>query len=174
MDLDNGIAGKTVILGNKTYELDKLSPEERFRVRHEVMHEKHKGHESMHMEMVLVLLVSLVVCQFVILFWKSYHIRSYQFFTMIAMWLIPFGLSIKFFYFRFIIIWICFTIITVYATRRASRQPIEPNTPRLVYKWFLLVYKVSYGFAIGGYFLIMMTFLGINNLLLISPQVIDK
>ncbi|CAF4995532.1 unnamed protein product, partial [Rotaria socialis] len=28
----------------------------------------------------------------------------------------------------------------------------------------------SYGFAIGGYFLIMMTFLGINNLLLISPQ----
>ncbi len=50
------------------------------------------------------------------------------------------------------------------------------NTPfasvyRLVYKWFLLVYKVSYGLAIGGYFLIMMTFLGINNLLLISPQV---
>lgn len=43
---------------------------------------------------------------------------------------------------------------------------------RLVYKWFLLVYKVSYGLAIGGYFLIMMTFLGINNLLLISPQVI--
>ncbi len=42
---------------------------------------------------------------------------------------------------------------------------------RLVYKWFLLVYKVSYGLAIGGYFLVMMTFLGINNLLLISPQV---
>jgi RING finger protein 121 len=42
---------------------------------------------------------------------------------------------------------------------------------RLVYKWFLLVYKISYGLAIGGYFLIMMTFLGINNLLLISPNV---
>ena len=42
---------------------------------------------------------------------------------------------------------------------------------RLVYKWFLLVYKVSYGLTIGGYFLIMMTFLGITNLLLISPQV---
>ncbi len=42
---------------------------------------------------------------------------------------------------------------------------------RLVYKWFLLVYKISYGLAIGGYFLIMMTFLGINNLLLISPEV---
>lgn len=41
----------------------------------------------------------------------------------------------------------------------------------LVYKWFLLVYKVSYGLAIAGYFLIMMTFLGINNLFLVAPQV---
>jgi hypothetical protein len=49
---------------------------------------------------------------------------------MIAMWVIPFGLAIKFFYIRFIIIWICFTIITTYVTRRATRQPIEPNTPR--------------------------------------------
>jgi hypothetical protein len=45
---------------------------------------------------------------------------------------------------------------------------------RLVYKWFLLVYKVSYGLAIAGYLIVMMTFLGINNLLLILPQVIEK
>jgi hypothetical protein len=32
----------------------------------------------MHAEMVLVLLLSLVVCQFIILFWKNYHLRSYQ------------------------------------------------------------------------------------------------
>ena len=64
------------------------------------------------------------------------------------MWLIPFGLAIRFFYIRFIIIWICFSFITIYVTQRASRQPIEPNTPRLVYKWFLLVYKVSYGLCV--------------------------
>jgi hypothetical protein len=113
---------------------------------------------------------------------------------MIAMWLIPFGLSIKFFYIRFILIWCFFTAVTVYVTRRATRQPVIPTTPRwrwafcpsrtrmcttsllsrLVYKWFLLVYKVSYGLAIGGYCLIMMTFLGINNLLLISPQVSQR
>lgn len=105
------------------------------------------------------------------------------------MWLIPFGLSIKFFYIRFILIWCFFTAVTTYVTRRATRQPVIPTTPRwrrefalsrahwtsshsrLVYKWFLLVYKVSYGLAIGGYCLIMMTFLGINNLLLIAPQV---
>ncbi|CAF5222072.1 unnamed protein product, partial [Rotaria magnacalcarata] len=122
------------------------------------------------MEMILVLLVSLVISQLLLLVWQKYHIRSYQYFTLLGMWLIPLGLSIRFFYIRFIIIWIFFTIITGYVTRRATRQPIEPNTPRLVYKWFLLVYKVSYGLAIGGYCLLMMTFLGINVLLLISPQ----
>ena len=32
----------------------------------------------MHMEMLLVLLLSLVVCQFAILLWKKYHLKSYQ------------------------------------------------------------------------------------------------
>ena len=49
---------------------------------------------------------------------------------MIAMWVVPFGLSIKFFYLRFIIIWICYTFLTFYVTQKATRQPIEPNTPR--------------------------------------------
>ena len=32
----------------------------------------------MHMEMLLVLLLSLVICQFVILLWKNYYLKSYQ------------------------------------------------------------------------------------------------
>lgn len=42
------------------------------------MHAKHKGHEAMHMEMIVILLVSLVVCQCLLLIWKSFHLRSYQ------------------------------------------------------------------------------------------------
>jgi len=49
---------------------------------------------------------------------------------MIGMWIIPLGLSIKFIYIRFIIIWCFFSLITIYVTRRATRQPIAPNTPR--------------------------------------------
>ena len=41
---------------------------------------------------------------------------------------------------------------------------------RLVYKWFLLVYKVSYGIGLVGYFVIMCTLFGLNILLLIKPQ----
>ena len=41
---------------------------------------------------------------------------------------------------------------------------------RLVYKWFLLIYKLSYGVGIIGYFIIMCTLFGINIVLAIKPQ----
>lgn len=41
---------------------------------------------------------------------------------------------------------------------------------RLVYKWFLLIYKLSYAIGIIGYFIIMCTLFGLNILLLIKPQ----
>jgi len=41
---------------------------------------------------------------------------------------------------------------------------------RLVYKWFILMYKISYFAGITGYMVIMFTLLGLNLLLLIKPQ----
>lgn len=48
------------------------------RVEHQRMHEKHRGHEAMHAEMVLILIVTLVVAQIVLVQWKQRHFRSYQ------------------------------------------------------------------------------------------------
>lgn len=42
------------------------------------MYEKHKGHESMHMEMVVILLVTLIIAQVVLVEWKKRHYRSYS------------------------------------------------------------------------------------------------
>lgn len=42
------------------------------------MHEKHKGHESMHAEMVIILLITLVVAQIVLVEWKKRHYKSYS------------------------------------------------------------------------------------------------
>jgi hypothetical protein len=47
-------------------------------LRHEAMHEKHKGHESMHAEMILVLLMTLVVSQILLVIWKTKHFKSFQ------------------------------------------------------------------------------------------------
>lgn len=42
------------------------------------MHEKHKGHEAMHLEMILILLVTLIVAQIALVEWKKRHYRSYS------------------------------------------------------------------------------------------------
>jgi RING finger protein 121 len=103
------------------------------RLKHEALHEKHRGHESMHAEMVLILLVTLVVSQFFLVFWKTKHFKSFQFVTMIGMWIIPFIISLKLLHVRFIIIWIIFTVITSIVAFKSSRVPINRTTPRQVY-----------------------------------------
>lgn len=45
---------------------------------HQQMHEKHKGHDAMHAEMVIILLVTLVVAQVALVEWKKRHYRSYS------------------------------------------------------------------------------------------------
>lgn len=104
-----------------------------YRLRHEALHEKHRGHESMHAEMVLILLVTLVISQFVLVFWRTRHFKSFQFVTMIGMWIIPFVISLKFGHIRFIVIWCIFTVITSLIAFKSSRVPISRTTPRLVY-----------------------------------------
>lgn len=42
------------------------------------MHEKHKGHDAMHAEMVLVLLVTLIVSQILLVLWRTKHLKSFQ------------------------------------------------------------------------------------------------
>jgi RING finger protein 121 len=88
---------------------------------------------------------------------------------MIGMWFIPFLISLKFMHIRFLLIWLVFTAVTVWIGRKANQAPIEQTTPRLLYKWFLFVHKVSYVLGIVGYMGLMLTFLGLNFLLFISP-----
>ena len=42
---------------------------------------------------------------------------------------------------------------------------------RLVYKWFLLIYKISYSLGIFGYIIMMATFLGLYLFFGTKPQV---
>lgn len=42
------------------------------------MHEQHRGHESMHAEMLLILLVTLTAAQVGLVTWKKKHFKSYQ------------------------------------------------------------------------------------------------
>ncbi|CAG9857046.1 unnamed protein product [Phyllotreta striolata] len=149
-----------VIMGNRT--VDQLSSEEKYRLEHQKMHEEHRGHEKMHAEMVLISVVTLVVVQLCLIEWKKRHYRSYSLVTLLGMWLVPLGLSLRSRYWRFIFIWLLFSCITSLIVRKAIQKPINQTTPRLVYKWFLLLHKLSYVLGLIGYFVMMATFFGLN------------
>ena len=42
------------------------------------MHEKHKGHESMHAEMILILFATLIISQIALVKWKQMYPNSYH------------------------------------------------------------------------------------------------
>uniref|UniRef100_A0A8C3SQ40 Ring finger protein 175 n=1 Tax=Chelydra serpentina TaxID=8475 RepID=A0A8C3SQ40_CHESE len=115
------------------------------------MHARPHGHESMHMEMVLIFSATLVVAQIVLVQWKQRHCRSYN------MWVVPLYFTIKLYWWRFLSMWGMFSVITSYIIFRATCKSLSGRTPRLVYKWFLLIYKLSYAIGIVGYLAIMFT-----------------
>lgn len=47
-------------------------------MQHERLHVKHRGHEAMHAEMVLILVATLLVAQIALVQWKQRHQRSYN------------------------------------------------------------------------------------------------
>eukprot|EP00794_Sanderia_malayensis_P006921 gene6921-7699_t len=155
------------MLNNITRELTK---EELRRLEHQRLHEKHKGHEAMHLEMILILLATLIVAQLVLFKWKQYHNKSYQMVTLAGVWLIPLYFNIKLGWYRMLVVWTIFSLISLFIIRKASTYPMQPTTPRLVYKWFYTVHRVTYVLGIIGYAIIMGTFLGMNLMLMISPD----
>ena len=57
---------------------DKLKPEEKWKLEHMRLHEKHRGHESMHAEMILILFATLVISQIALVKWKQIYPSSYH------------------------------------------------------------------------------------------------
>lgn len=123
-----------------------------------IYEKQHHGHESMHAKMLLVLLVTVLVVQIIIVEWKKIHFKSYQvrsfwkyvkdliqhkpncktvilkyifqLITLVAMWIIPFGISLRNHWWRFIFLWLVSSCITGLVVRKAVQKPIAGTTPR--------------------------------------------
>ncbi|KAF1613653.1 UNVERIFIED_CONTAM: hypothetical protein FQV15_0005287, partial [Eudyptes pachyrhynchus] len=131
-----------------------------FRLQHWKMHVKHHSCESMYMEMVLVFIATLVVAQIVLVQWKQRHFLPTV--TLLQMWVVPLYFTIRLYWWRPLSMRGILSVITSYITVRATCKPLSGRTPQLVYKWFLLIYKLSYVVGIVGYLAIMFTMFGFN------------
>lgn len=138
--------------------LSHFSPEQR---EHLLMHKKHLGHEGMHAAMFFVLIGTIAVAQIVLIAWKRRHQKSYQNVSMFCMWLVPFGIAVYNHWVRFVSIWLLISILTsALISRPLMKKDLHGSTPRLVYKWFFVLYSVSSVIAVTGYTVIMATFFG--------------
>ena len=146
--------------------------EERFRLEHEELHRKHMGHDVMHAEMFIIFIIAMIVAQVILFLWKRKHFRSYQRATLIALWVIPFLICVRKGWWRFVITWFVFSGVSLYIWRMVTRPIISGRAPRLVYKYFLFLHKLSYVLGIGGYFALMSGLMGINVLFWISTNTI--
>jgi len=147
-----------------TITTEELSEEIRWQKEHEEMHRKHQGHDAMHAEMFIIFIVSMIVAQIVLMVWKRRHFRSYQTATLFGLWLIPCLISLHKFWWRFICSWLIYTSTSSYIWFLVTRSIISGRTPRLVYKYFLFLHKMSYVLGIVGYFAMLFTLMGVNTI----------
>uniref|UniRef100_A0A7E4VID6 RING-type domain-containing protein n=1 Tax=Panagrellus redivivus TaxID=6233 RepID=A0A7E4VID6_PANRE len=156
MEVDDGHGHVLVRLDGETDE------EFQWRQEHAAMHAKHKGHDVMHAEMLIVFLIVLAIAQVVLVLWKSRHFKSYQLMTTLGLWIIPFGVSIHKGFWRFLFTWAAFSSVSGYIYNLSVQPQIAGTTPRRIYKWFLFLHNLSYVLGVAGYLILMGTVMGVN------------
>uniref|UniRef100_A0A914MSY5 RING-type domain-containing protein n=1 Tax=Meloidogyne incognita TaxID=6306 RepID=A0A914MSY5_MELIC len=158
------------MFGNSQMTDEELQEEIKWQREHEELHRKHQGHDAMHAEMFIVFIVSMVIAQICLMIWRRKHVRSYQIATLLGLWLIPLIICLQKFWWRFLLSWVLFTSASWYIWWRVNQTVIMGSTPRLVYKYFLFLHKMSYIFGIIGYFALLFTLIGINLIFGIRPN----
>ncbi|KAI9261603.1 hypothetical protein BDA99DRAFT_511877 [Phascolomyces articulosus] len=129
----------------------------------------HQGHEKRHELMAFILLFALFASQFLILYWKKKHYRSYQAVSLSGLYFFPVLFGLHDGWYRFLVIWTIFSMVNGFVIYKASRKPLESMTPRMVYKWYTVVYTTSFVIGVIGYGLILLVFFGLASLFSAEP-----
>jgi len=149
---------------------EELTQEEKWNYEHLRLHQKHAEPVKMAVQAEMIYIVFLTISQICLTLWKRWRPHSYHLCTLIGMWIIPLVLSIVNHWWRFPSIWLVFSSVTSLVTKRSLEKPTQGTTPRLVYKWFLLIHKISYFIGLFGFIIIMATFLGVNMIFGVKPE----
>jgi len=129
---------------------------------------EHQNHAGAHTLMFLIVLVMLFLSQVVLVLWRLKSPRTFNLTTLVGLWLLPL-ISFLFSdhplaYGRFFSIWLLFSLGNAYMIYIATRQPLDHQTPRIVYSWFYRLYQVCFGMGVAGYMMILSELFGLTQL----------
>jgi RING finger protein 121 len=108
-------------------------------------------HEQMHSTMAIILMFALIGSQYVILFWKRGHPKSFNLFSTIGLWIIPPAMGYISRSWRFLTIWFIFSLLNLFMIFRARQKPLQSITPRMVYKFYSNAFQGTYFMGVLGY-----------------------
>ncbi|KAI8081833.1 uncharacterized protein B0P05DRAFT_63308 [Gilbertella persicaria] len=123
--------------------------------------------------MAFILLFALFASQFLILWWKKRHYSSYQTVSLGGLYFFPMLFGFYAGWPRFLVVWTLFSILNGLVIYKATRKPLEAMTPRMVYKWFTVVYNVSFVVGLCGYIIVLFVFFGLAELFGMNPSMIQ-
>mmetsp|Transcript_35095 Transcript_35095/g.99531 ORF Transcript_35095/g.99531 Transcript_35095/m.99531 type:complete len:429 (-) Transcript_35095:345-1631(-) len=132
---------------------------------HDALHSHHGPAHHGHREMdpapfttvltFYAIMICMIAAQTGLFWWKKNHKRSYELVTLLGLWLFPAITCIVMHFWRFLMVWVLFTAVTGYLLSLCLARPMDRTTPRKVYTWFLVLYKVSVFIGSFGYFLLL-------------------
>lgn len=138
---------------------------EHVHLKHHIPMPGHEDHETYHSILLLVLFLLMIGMQVGIFFWRKHRPMQFIRVTLGFLWLIPLLFSIYSLFYKFIFYWSCWTLVTAYIVRLTVQSPMKATTPKLIWRFFLISYRLCMGASLLGYLLVLLEFLGLGNAL---------
>lgn len=137
------------------------------RLRHQHQHQP-TPEEREAANVLSVLLFIMVSSQYALFAWKQRHFASYQYCTLIGLWVFPVLFSLWFRFWKFLGCWLAYSLSTSYFVRLATSKPLPRGAPASVYRWFSTVHHTTHIAALTGYFVGMLDSFGLSPFVLLA------
>ncbi|KAF2070557.1 hypothetical protein CYY_008120 [Polysphondylium violaceum] len=108
---------------------------------------EHKGHEDLHSNILLYLLLWSICLQVILIFWKQHRPISFYKATLSFLWFYPLFYATYHVFYRFLIIFTLFNALFVYMYVLSTRNPIGRKTPKVVFSVFYILFLNSIVFS---------------------------
>jgi RING finger protein 121/175 len=105
--------------------------------------------------------------------WKQRHPRSFQVVSLGGLWAFPAVSAAVGGGWRFLVAWALFTAACAYYLRLARQKPLQPRTPKRVYSFFDVAYRLGSATAMWSYSIVVVLVLAPPLQLLVPQVVVD-